>query len=57
MGHAYGLYSHIRSNRIRSIILLIGLFVLVYVLVYAGALMAEAFLHGDYPLRLIMMLA
>lgn len=57
MGHAYGLYSHIRSNRIRSIILLIGLFVLVYVLVYAGALMAEAFLHGDYPLRLILMLA
>jgi heat shock protein HtpX len=39
---AYGLYSHIQSNRRRSIALLIGLFVLVYVLVYAGALAAEA---------------
>src|SRR5271168_668364 len=39
---AYGLYSHIRSNRRRSIALLIGLFFLVYVLVYAGALVAEA---------------
>jgi heat shock protein HtpX len=39
---AYGLYSHIQSNRRRSIALLAGLFVLVYVLVYAGALTAEA---------------
>ena len=39
---AYGLYTHIQSNRRRSIALLIGLFVLVYVLVYAGALVAEA---------------
>ena len=38
---AYGLYSHIQSNRRRSIALLIGLFFLVYVLVYAGALVAE----------------
>ena len=37
---AYGLYSHIQSNRRRSITLLAGLFVLVYVLVYAGALLA-----------------
>jgi heat shock protein HtpX len=39
---AYGLYSHIQSNRRRSVALLGGLFFLVYVLVYAGALMAEA---------------
>jgi heat shock protein HtpX len=39
---AYGLYTHIRSNRRRSIALLVGLFFLVYVLVYAGALVAEA---------------
>jgi heat shock protein HtpX len=39
---AYGLYSHIRSNRRRSIVLLAGLFFLVYVLVYAGALVAAA---------------
>jgi heat shock protein HtpX len=39
---AYGLYTHIQSNRHRSIALLISLFLLVYVLVYAGALAAEA---------------
>ena len=42
MAAAYGLYTHIQSNRRRSIALLAGLFVLVYVLVYAGALVAEA---------------
>src|SRR4051812_16650390 len=40
---AYGLYSHIQSNKRRSIALLAGLFLLVYVLTYAGALLAEAF--------------
>jgi heat shock protein HtpX len=57
MEHAYGLYSHIRSNRIRSIFLLIGLFLLVYILVYAGALVAEAFLYGGDQLALIMLRA
>ena len=47
---AYGLYTHIRANRRRSIILLIGLFVLVYLLVFAGALVAEVFIYGDAPL-------
>jgi len=42
MEHAYGLYTHIQSNRRRSIALLIGLFFLVYVMVFAGALVAEA---------------
>ncbi len=42
MAAAYGLYTHIQSNRRRSIVLLAGLFLLVYVLVYAGALVAEA---------------
>jgi heat shock protein HtpX len=46
---AYGLYSHIRSNRRRSIALLIGLFFLVYLMVFAGALAAEAMM-GDAPL-------
>jgi heat shock protein HtpX len=46
---AYGLYTHIRSNRRRSVALLIGLFFLVYLMVYAGALLAEAFL-GDASL-------
>src|SRR5882762_1088173 len=46
---AYGLYTHIQSNKRRSIALLIGLFVLVYLLVYAGALAAEAM---SYPASL-----
>jgi heat shock protein HtpX len=49
MEPAYGLYTHIRANRMRSIALLIGLFILVYVLVFAGALVAEALL-GDASL-------
>jgi heat shock protein HtpX len=42
MAAAYGLYTHIQSNKRRSIALLLGLFFLVYVMVYAGALLAEA---------------
>jgi heat shock protein HtpX len=47
---AYGLYTHIQSNKRRSVALLIGLFVLVYVLVYAGALLAEAISIPDAPI-------
>lgn len=39
---AYGLYTHIQANKRRSIALLLGLFFLVYVLTYAGALLGEA---------------
>jgi heat shock protein HtpX len=39
---AYGLYSHIQSNKRRSVALLVGLFAMVYLMVYAGALTAEA---------------
>lgn len=53
---AYGLYTHIQSNRRRSIALLAGLFVLVYVLVYAGALVAEA-LSVNADLNTLMALA
>jgi heat shock protein HtpX len=53
---AYGLYSHIRSNRRRSIALLIGLFFLVYVLVYAGALLAAA-LSFDADLNTLLQIA
>ena len=49
---AFGLYTHIQSNKRRSIALLIGLFFLVYVLVFAGALLAEA-LIADEPLPYI----
>jgi heat shock protein HtpX len=50
MEHAYGLYTHIQSNRRRSIALLIGLFFLVYVMVFAGALAGET-MGGDASLQ------
>ncbi len=50
---AYGLYSHIESNRRRSILLLASLFALVYLLVYAGALVGEAL---SYPASLSFLL-
>src|ERR1700722_10195588 len=43
---AYGLYTPIAANKTRSMLLLGGLFVLVYVMVYAGALIAEVFTYG-----------
>jgi heat shock protein HtpX len=43
---AYGLYTHIAANKTRSMLLLGGLFVLVYVMVYAGALIAEVMTYG-----------
>jgi len=45
---SYGLYTHIQSNKRRSIALLIWLFLLVYLLVYAGALVGEG-LTVDAP--------
>lgn len=44
---AYGLYTHIASNKFRSMLLLAGLFALVYVLVFAGALVAEVVINGN----------
>ena len=44
---AYGLYTHIASNKFRSMLLLGGLFVLVYVIVFAGALLIEIAGHGN----------
>lgn len=46
---AYGLYTHIASNKVRSMVLLGGLFVLIYVIVFAGALVAEVFLNSNRP--------
>ena len=51
---AYGLYSHIQSNKRRSVVLLVGLFATVYLMVYAGALTAEALSYDaslNYLLR------
>src|SRR6476660_2405467 len=47
---AYGLYSHIQSNKRRSIALLIGLFFLVYLMTFAGALIAEVMM-GDASIQ------
>jgi len=44
---AYGLYTHIASNKFRSMLLLGGLFVLIYVMVFAGALIAEVVINSD----------
>src|SRR6266705_5128248 len=44
---AYGLYTHIASNKFRSMLLLAGLFVLIYVMVYAGALLAAVVIDSD----------
>jgi heat shock protein HtpX len=43
---AYGLYTHIASNKFRSMLLLAGLFLLIYVLVFAGALIAEVVVNS-----------
>jgi heat shock protein HtpX len=48
---AYGLYTHIASNKFRSMLLLGGLFLLIYVLVFAGALVGEVFFNSDRPLN------
>jgi heat shock protein HtpX len=54
---AYGLYTHIRSNRVRSIFLICGLFFLVYLLTFAGALIFRAFTMDGAPLDWILLLA
>lgn len=46
---AYGLYTHIASNRRKSVFLLGGLFILVYVMVFAGALIAEVLMNSNAP--------
>ena len=48
---AYGLYTHIASNKLRSMLLLAGLFLLIYVLVYAGALLAEVAVNSNRPVN------
>lgn len=52
MAAAYGLYTHIQSNKRRSIVLLVGLFFLIYVLTFAGALVAEVMIR-DAPFEVI----
>ena len=46
---AYGLYTHIASNKFRSMLLLGGLFLLIYVMVFAGGLIAEVAINSNRP--------
>ncbi len=48
---AYGLYTHIRANRLRSAVLIVGLFFLLLLLTFAGSLVASVFIEGDAPLE------
>ena len=52
MFRAYGLYSHIRANRIRSVFLLAGFVVLLLALMFSFALIFEA-MGQDAPLDVI----
>jgi heat shock protein HtpX len=54
MNPSYGLYSHIQANRTRSVILIGGLFLLVYLLVFAFVLGFNGFVIGDEPLEIIL---
>jgi heat shock protein HtpX len=54
---AYGLYTHIASNKFRSMLLLGGLFLLIYVMVYAGALIAEVVIDSDRSVDYYLMAA
>src|ERR1700675_489864 len=54
---AYGLYTHIASNKFRSILLLAGLFVLIYIVVYAGALIAEVMIDSGRSVDYYLMAA
>ncbi|MBI1209941.1 MAG: M48 family metalloprotease [Alphaproteobacteria bacterium] len=47
MAAAYGLYTHIQHNRVRSVVLIAGLFFLVYILVFAFVLGFLGFVAGD----------
>lgn len=53
MSNAYGLYGHIRANRTRSTILIVGLFVLIYLLVFAFTLAFNGVVLGGEDLETI----
>ena len=47
MFRAYGLYTHIRANRIRSVLLLLGFVALLHALLFSILLLVNAFGGGD----------
>jgi heat shock protein HtpX len=54
MFKAYGLYSHIQSNRLRSVFLLAGFVALLLALMFSFALLFEAFQSSNAPFDLIL---
>jgi heat shock protein HtpX len=54
MSTAYGLYGHIRANRTRSTILIVGLFILIYMLVFAFTLAFNGLVMGGEDLETIL---
>ena len=54
MSASYGLYAHIQANRNRSMILIAGLFLLVYLLVFSFVLAFNGIMIGDEPLDYIL---
>lgn len=54
MSASYGLYAHIRANRIRSTVLIGGLFLLVYLLVFAFTLAFNGVVMGGEDLSFIL---
>lgn len=48
MFRAYGLYTHIRANRIRSVLLLLGFVALLHALLFSVLLMINALGGGDF---------
>lgn len=54
MAPAYGLYSHIQANRYRSIVLIAGLFLLVYLLLFAFLLLLNGLIEDEASLGLIL---
>jgi heat shock protein HtpX len=57
MNRAYGLYSHIRANRIRSVILLVGFVVLLEILQASLYIVWAAFTQAGQPFDRIIMVA
>lgn len=53
MGSAYGLYSHIQANRLRSAILLVGFVVLLHALQFSALLIFNAFAIGGSLDRIV----
>ncbi len=54
MFKAYGLYSHIRANRLRSVFLLAGFVALLLALMFSFSLLYEAVASGEEPFDVIL---